>query len=123
MLARCAENGPACDALGIIAHALEILRHHEQLGQMAGALRLAANQIDHHLLAAVVQLVHPSSMAKTRWASAASAWENAFVASETMFDTLSVARRTHLQVRDAFGVSCWERYATSRVISSICANR
>ena len=59
MLARCAENGPACDALGIIAHALEILRHHKQLGQMAGALRLAANQIDHHLLAAVVQLVHP----------------------------------------------------------------
>ena len=26
---------------------------------MAGALRLAADQIDHHLLAAVVQLVHP----------------------------------------------------------------
>ena len=59
MLARCAENGPARDALGIVAHALEVLRHHEQLGQMAGALRLAADQIDHHLLAAIVQVVHP----------------------------------------------------------------
>ena len=59
MLARCAENGPACDALGIVAHALEVLRHHKQLGQMAGALRLAADQIDHHLLAAIVQVVHP----------------------------------------------------------------
>ena len=59
MLARCAENGPACDALGIVAHALEVLRHHEQFGQMASALRLATDQVDHHLLAAIVQVVHP----------------------------------------------------------------
>ena len=51
------EDRPLRDALGIVAHALEILRGHEQLGQMRRVGVPLANEVDHHLFSALVKRV------------------------------------------------------------------
>ena len=51
------EDRPFRDALGVVAHALEVLRDHEQLGQMRRVGIPLANEVDHHLFSALIKRV------------------------------------------------------------------